>query len=130
MSAFVRRRTETNPAPACRWVLVRRKYLRREPAVQSDVIETGADLLRRSARSDTDGQRNRGQRLLDVGCGFQRSRKQPENLGIYLGMEVVRQPAAQLRFNFESCLPHRAAEETIEHLIRRNRIAVTSQGVG
>jgi len=43
-------------------------------------------------------------------------------------VEVVRQAAAQLGFDFESCLTHRAAEETIEHLICRDRVAVPRQG--
>jgi hypothetical protein len=67
--------------------------------------------------------------LGDVGRGFKGNRKCSEYLGIDLGSKILRQAASQLGFDFEDRLTHRAAEETVEYLIGRDRIAATRQGV-
>jgi hypothetical protein len=106
------------------------KNIRRKPVVQTGAIETGADFLRRPARRDADRLRNLRQGFADVRRGFQRSRKQSENLGVCLGGEVVRQAAAEFGFNFKRRLTHRTSEKPFEYLFRRDRIAVARQRFG
>jgi len=54
----------------------------------------------------------------------------PGNLGVCLGGEVVGQAAAEFGFNLDRRLTHRTAEKPLEHLFRRDRIAVTRQRFG
>ena len=75
----------------------RRKNMRREPVVQTGAIEAGADFLRRPARCDADGLRNLRQGLANMRRGFQRSRKQSENLGVCLGLESRRAGCGRAR---------------------------------
>jgi hypothetical protein len=47
-----------------------------------------------------------------------------------MGVEVIRQAAAELGLDFNVRLARRAAEEAIEDLFDRDRIAVTRQDLG
>ena len=60
-------------------------------------------------------------------CGFERGRKQPEYLRICLRGEVIGQAAAEFGLNFQRCLAHRTSEKPLQHLVRRDRIAVARQ---
>jgi hypothetical protein len=45
-----------------------------------------------------------------------------------LRLEIIRQFPADLVFDHQPCFPVRYAEKAIEHLIGRDRVAVTCQG--
>ena len=67
---------------------------------------------------------------IDMGNRFQRCREGLEQLVLQLGVKVVRQAAAQFGFDLKMRLARRAAEEAIEYLFGRDRVAVAGQDLG
>ena len=66
---------------------------------------------------------------MDVRHGFQIGFERPEQFVLQLHMKIVGQGAAEFGLDFRICLTRRAAEEAIEDLFLRDRIAVTRQSL-
>src|ERR1700722_18533308 len=97
--------------------------------VKSGPAEGDAHSLVRAARCHADRLGDRGERLIDVGNHLQRGRKRLKQMVPQMGVEVIRKATAQLGLDFNVGLARRAAEEAIEYLFDRDRIAVTRQDI-
>ena len=64
---------------------------------------------------------------MDVRYSLQIGFERPELLVLQLHMKIVRQSAAEFGLDFRIRLSRRAAEKTVKHLLRRDRIAVTAE---
>ena len=97
--------------------------------VQTGPAEADAHSLLRATRRHADWLRDRSERLIDVGDRLQCRGEGLEQFILQLGMEVVRQAAAQFGFDFKMRLTRGSAEEPIEYLFDRDRVAVARQDV-
>ena len=64
---------------------------------------------------------------MDVRHGFQVGFERPEQFVLQLHVKIVGQRVAEFSLDFHIRLARGAAEETMKHLFRRDRIAVTRQ---
>ena len=104
-----------------------RKNVGREQIVEPGALKSVTNFLGRAARRHAFGPADRGDRLANMGNGWQIIRIVLQRRLLHLGFKVVRKTAPEFGFYDQSCFAIRYAEETIENLIGRDRIAMAGQ---
>ena len=102
----------------------------RETVIKTGAAQAVLDFLGCAARRHAFGLVDRGDRVADMGDCPQIARVELQGGLFDLRLKIVRKLAAQLGLDGLPRFAIRHAEEAIEHLIGRDRVAVPRQGLG